>query len=71
MGTGAFYVLAEIEFRVICSSHRIIANSPHYVPELLFLTGPVAGIRDRSDFFNEILEAVDFDGRSLADGFQS
>ncbi len=70
-GTCAFYVLAEIDFRVIRATHGIIPDSPHDVSELLLLPGPIAGIGERIDFFDEIFEAVDFDGGSLADGFQS
>jgi hypothetical protein len=67
----AFYVLAEIDLRVSRSTHGIIADSPHDVSELLLLPSPVAGIREHSNFFDEILEAVDFDGGSPADCFQS
>ena len=46
-GTGALYVLAEIDLRVLRSTHGIIADSPYDVPKLLLLPSPVAGIRAR------------------------
>jgi hypothetical protein len=70
-GTCAFHILAEIDLRVIRATNGIIADSPNDVTKLLLLPGPVAWISERSDFFDEIFEAVDFDGGSLADGFQS